>query len=390
MPETDLDVTDVTVQPSLPELELPEYRGRKPVGMKTSVNGAGNRVARPHGIEDRVVFVVEAKCKASGHKATDDGIIYAEVLQVVDLFEVAGDPGRRLLSVVRQAYRVADDDREGRQPIPGVDGWTDESGTVVSPEELAEVRGDPARALADERLTPAVVLFSDGARQLWPDEFDEGEPCPAVGDRYADERIGEGPASYVYVAKLLHAETGETLAEWTDDQEEARLLRMEEQLANEERIADDLAEVTSPPGGANPPGSGEGTNPDEPAGRSSRGERDPASDSGEESAFRESTDSSPPDKPGNVLTFNGPTADDYKFIDRNAPEITADLPGITDQDQLMRLLKAEENGRGRGLKPRKGVLEAIGRREAELFSQHPSVAGPARGQPDGFDSDEGA
>ena len=372
MPEDVTTGVDLTVQPTLPTLELPEYRGRKPVGMKTSINGAGNRVSRPHGIDDRVVLVLEAEVKKAGHEKTDDGLVYAEILKVRDLFEIAGDAGLRLLSTVRQSYRVADDEREGRQPIPGVDGWTDESGTVVSPDELAALRDDPARALADERVTPVVVLFSDGARQLWPEEFEEGEARPAPGDRYADERFGGGPASYVYVAKLLHANTGETLEEWTDAQEEARLLRMEDQVANEERVADGLADEI-------PSTSGEEPTIGEPA------ELARAGDAPDDEIVMVDDE----DGFADVVPFTGPSADDYKFIDRNAPDIKVDLPTITDRDQLMRLIKAEENGRGRGLKPRKGVLEMIGRRAAELFSAHPAVPAPAVPvEPDGFEPGE--
>lgn len=380
MPEDVTTGVDVTMQPTLPTLELPEYRGRKPVGMKTSINGAGNRVSRPHGIDDRVVLVLEAEVKRAGHEKTDDGLVYAEVLKVRDLFEISGDAGLRLLSTVRQQYRVADDEREGRQPIPGVDGWTDESGTVVSPDELAALRDDPARALADERVTPVVVLFSDGARQLWPEEFDDGEARPAPGDRYADERFGGGPASYVYVAKLLHAETGETLEEWTDAQEEARLLRMEDQAANEERVADGLADEIPSTSGEEP-GSGEvaGSSPPDPAELARAGDApdDEIELVEDEEGFAD------------VVRFTGPTADDYKFIDRNAPDIKTDLPTVTDRDHLMRLIKAEENGRGRGLKPRKGVLEMIGRRAAELFSAHPAVPAPeVPVEPDGFEPGE--
>ena len=391
MPEDVTTGVDLTVQPTLPTLELPEYRGRKPVGMKTSINGAGNRVSRPHGIDDRVVLVLEAEVKRAGHEKTDDGLVYAEVLKVRDLFEIAGDAGLRLLSTVRQQYRVADDEREGRQPIPGVDGWTDESGTVVSPDELAALRDDPARALADERITPVVVIFSDGARQLWPEEFDPGEGRPKAGDRFE----GDEEDSYVYVAEILHAETGETLEDWTEAQEEARLRRMEDQLENEERVADGLADEILSTSGEDA-GSGEvaGSSPPDAAGTMDDPEApwapDPpaeiarAGDAPDDEIILEDDESS-----GDVVPFTGPSADDYKFIDRNAPDIKADLPTITDRDHLMRLIKAEENGRGRGLKPRKGVLEMIGRRAAELFSAHPAVPRPeVPVEPDGFEPGE--
>jgi len=54
---------------------------------------------------------------------------------------------------------------------------------------------------------------------------------------------------------------------------------------------------------------------------------------------------------------------------------------VTDRDQLRRLVKAEENGRGRSLKPRKGVLEMLERRIAELFSAHPAAESAAEVPP---------
>jgi hypothetical protein len=76
-PPAPTDSVDVIVQPTLPTLELPEYHGRKAVGMKTSVNGAGNRISRSHEIGERVVLVLETKVRKAGHEETDDGLVYA-------------------------------------------------------------------------------------------------------------------------------------------------------------------------------------------------------------------------------------------------------------------------------------------------------------------------
>lgn len=231
------DLDPIENQPALPDLELPDYHGRKPIGMKTAVNGAGNRISRSHDIGERLVIVLEARVRKAGHEETDDGLIYAETLKVVDLFEIGGDPGKRLLSNVRQAYRSADDASMGRTALPGGEGWTDGSGTALTPDEVAEIRGDPTAAMRDERATPVVVVFSDGLRQLWPDEFDKDAPRPAAGDRFEDE--GETAAGYTYAAQLLDASTGETLAEWTDEQEAARLLELEQAAETEEKATTD-------------------------------------------------------------------------------------------------------------------------------------------------------
>ncbi len=199
--------TEVTHQPTLPTLELPDYHGRLPAGMKTALSGAGNRIARPHSLGDRVVLVVEAKVKKAGHEETDDGLIYVEALKVLDLFELDRDQGSRLISSVRSAYRTADDMVKGKTPLPnyGEVGYTDASGVVLTPAEVASLRGDPIRVLATEALTPAVVVYSDATRELWPDEFPKDAPRPHVGETY------HGDSGPLVVERLLHHETGEEL-----------------------------------------------------------------------------------------------------------------------------------------------------------------------------------
>lgn len=148
----DADIEEGPVQPALPELDLPDYNGRRPVGMKTAVNGAGNRVYRPHTIGDTVTLVIEAKVSDAGHKQTKDGLLYVEKYQVADVFEADGETGKHLLLGLRTAYRLADDERHGRKQLPlagmppilGPDGWTDGSGRLLLPEELAEIRGELA------------------------------------------------------------------------------------------------------------------------------------------------------------------------------------------------------------------------------------------------------
>jgi hypothetical protein len=67
------------------------------------------------------------------------------------------------------------------------------------------------------------------------------------------------------------------------------------------------------------------------------------------------------------LSADRPNPVDYAFVDRGIPEIRADLPAVPARARVLRLLRAEEEGRGRGLKPRKGVLDLLERRARELF-----------------------
>lgn len=197
-------MTDPTHQAALPGIgELPEYHGKTPVGMRSALSGAGNRIAAPHSIGDRVVLVVEARVKAAGHKDTDEGILYTETLKVADVFELTGDQGARLLATMRSLHRHD----AGFTPLPdlGDVGYTDGSGVVLTPAEVAELRGDPVRAILSDSLTPVVVVYEDGTRDGWPDDYAKDTPRPKAGERWTTDR-GE-----LLVTEIVHHETGETL-----------------------------------------------------------------------------------------------------------------------------------------------------------------------------------
>lgn len=209
--DTDPSAAVTGEQPALPGIgELPEYHGKPATGMRTSLTGAGSRITRSHEIGDRVVLVIEARVRSAGHEQTDDGLVYVEKLKVDDLFELAGDQGRRLLSTMRSLHRTAEDAVQGRQPIGdlGEVGYTDAAGVVLTPAEVAELRGDPVRAILAPELTPAVVVFDDGTRDLWPDDYAKDTPRPHVGAAWKNTTTGE----QLVVVELLHHETGEQLA----------------------------------------------------------------------------------------------------------------------------------------------------------------------------------
>lgn len=343
------DTTPV-VAPKLP-LPLPEYHGQTPSEMKSSFSGLKDELRRAHERGERIVSVVEWKVVETGHRETDDGVLYVESLKAAEFYELEGDAGRRLLAHVRQHGRDADDAAAGREPLAYGDedaaahGVTDESGVAMTAEELAELRGDPVAALEDEGRTPVVVLYSDGERFLWPDEYPADTPRPAAGDESGIEDEAGNVTGTVFVSKLLHHETGETIAEFTDEQRDARLEELEA-----EAEAAEAAEA----------GPGPETELEAPA---------------------DVVASTPPDEIDEIPFLPGP--EHFAFIDRKLDEIKPDVAGIggeAGRDFLLRCTKAEEQGRGRGLKPRAGVLEVLEKRAGVIFLEgdgSPAIDPPA-------------
>lgn len=313
--DTDDETPEVTEQPTLPDLELPEYHGIKPIGMKSALTGAGTRIRRPYGIGDKVVLVVEAKVKKAGHEETDDGILYVENLKVVDLFELDRDPGIRLIRFLRSSYRTAEDKLRGRTPLAddgvdlGEEGYADGNGVVMTPAEVAERRGDPVAFLTGEEHTPAVVVYDDGDRLLWPDEYPKDTERPSVGDELDDGTVVE----------LLHHSTGETIAEWEGDPEDHRPALT---------VVEDVDD-----GGY-----------------------------GDVEAYESPSDDvdAPPALPGEVtLEQRLPTPDSFAFVDTTVPILRERLDEVADLILLHRYLESEKQGRGSGKTARKSALDAI-------------------------------
>lgn len=373
---------DLAVERPLPGLELPEYHGRKPTGMKSSITGTSNRITSVHEIGDTVVAVVEIKTKKAGHEENEtDGLLYAEAFKLKDLFEVPGPAGKRLLSTLRNTYRTGEDDASGRQAIDGfaepdhfgLEGVTDASGVALTPTELAEARQDPVRALVDTRLGPVVVVFSDGARELWPDEFPPGEVSPRAGDRFEGDDDAP-PPGYVYVEKVLDAETGETLEEWTDEQEADRLARLEQVAAEAEADGRDPEAAMREAGGRMAETNDVVAEIDRKLAEADAAKDEvrredlaiEAAERGLEGRDREDWIDKQLDAEQRDAELVLPTKADFVFVDRDVADVKTALVDVVDRDQALRILKAEEQGRGRGLKPRKGALDAITRRLGEI------------------------
>lgn len=404
------------------QLQLPTTKdGRTPAGMKTKIGGAGQRISRPHDLGDRVIVVLETRVKSTGHEQTNDGVLYVEALATQDLFELEAEPGGRLLSALRQAARAA----AGEHPLPGTDetvaegiqGVVDGSGVAITPEELARLKDDPAAALEEDRLTPVVVLFDDGSRGLWPDDWEGlGQSFRGLGSvmrRPGSTKKGD----VATVVELLHAQTGESLGKWTDQEEHDRLLKLEKEAEAREAAeeaqgaeetgyfvvtadgetregltrsqADDVAFETN--GTAYFP-DGDPIEVDAPAAEGEAGPFDPpdeevevaddglpaepefhdGNDEDDELAARRAAKAAAVEEETDHL----PGPDHFLFVDRKGDEVKAALAQTTDRDFVLRCMKAEEQGRGRGLVPRKGVLADLEKRAAALYSSLDSVAAP--------------
>lgn len=330
-------------------LDLPEYHGRKPVGMRTSLNGAGNRVQREHAINDRVILVIEAKVKKAGHEETDDGLIYTETLKVADLFEVDGKAGSRLIAAMRHQARVASDAVTGNAPLPdlGDEGYTDASGIVLTPAELAEVRNDPAAAVLGSGPPSVVVVYEDDTRDIWPDDFEDGTPRPTLGQRI----LGDDGTVRI-IDTILDGDTGEPL-----DTGAVTVAIDGYDAVNDAAALDEIEAWNDPADADDDPDTPEADDPapDDDAPPFDTPDDDvPAFD-----APADTADEEPITAEAAVLEAELPTAADFEFVDKGIPELRDDLEDVMDADILRRLVNAEKQGRGRGLKYRKGALDAI-------------------------------
>lgn len=407
------------------QLTLPTTTdGRTPAGMKTKISGAGQRISRTHDLGDKVVLVLEGKVKSTGHEETNDGVLWVEAIKTLDLFELPEDVGRAVLAALREGNRSA----QGEDPIPGTSAGsvvdalskvTDESGVVYTPTEQAERSHD----LGPD--SPVVLVFDDGSRGLWPDDWSGlGQSRGALGGQM--RRPGSSkPGDTATVIEYLDNTTGESLGKWSiDDDPEYRAAVEAEAREKAEAEAEGQAAVD--PEGADDPadpdagGPFDGAPADPPdeeafvedadgfaqpatadelaaeleAGRGYRvivdGNPQPATGTWDEATAWAYQDA----RGGAVLLYvagegwleqeGGTPADEdhlpgpehFGFVDRKGDAITADVKELDDRDLVLTYLKAEQQGRGRGLKPRKGVLELLEKRAAALFSDPDTIEAP--------------
>lgn len=340
-------------------IDLPEYNGTPAVGMKTSINGTGNRLGTATRIGERRVLVVEVVTKKVGHEGTEKGIFYTETRTVSDLFELERDAGSRMLKFLRSNYQTARNEARGEPPIEELSaaGYTDENGVVLTPKEVAERQGDPVRMLSDEKQTPAVVMYEDHSRLLWPDEYPKDTPRPHPGQETDDGLVVE----------LLHHETGERIA-WLetspepefdiDDTDQADgpsdvpVDRGELEQVAEAAVVAEQSTVTRA-------STGEvvlSAVPDLPGEDDDGGYGDAADDWDDPATVRKQE----PPAHGEVSKL------DEAFVDRVVSKIKIDLENVDDPEQVKRYIEAEKQGRGRKMAPRRTALDALYARLEEL------------------------
>lgn len=202
---------------------LPDFEGIQPVGVVTSLTGAGQRIHRALGLGDSIILVVEAEVVNVNHKKSNEGVKRVHSLSVRDLFELEGKDGKKALSAARMSAKRADDARHGRQALPGVDdevhtdhGLTlDENGTALTEKEVAEAKGETT-----PDFEPCILVFSDGSRAIWPDDYEVTDSEPFAGDFIRNPNTG---AESLQIVKTLDIESGDVLEEWGATDEENRL-----------------------------------------------------------------------------------------------------------------------------------------------------------------------
>ena len=211
--------------------ELPEFEGLRPIGVLTKLKGAAQRINRPMHHGEKVILVVEAEVSGVNHPMTKEGLKREHVLQVGDLYELAGRPGNRLMSRLKNAWRLADDDRHGRTALEGIaegaDGVelaTDGSGVVLTDGDL------DALGLSDSGSDPVLAVFLGGARCAWPDDFAAGDPRPNPGDVLA---VPGGDGGEDLVVELLDMFSGETLGTWSEDDQARREAAQDREVVEE-------------------------------------------------------------------------------------------------------------------------------------------------------------
>ncbi len=369
--------------PLLPAMTLPEYHGRPPIGQTTSVSSFRHKQVGVHSIGDRIVVITSLEVTAAGHDQTKDGIVWAERHKVLDQYEVHGDKGKALLATVRNAYRQSADTAQGRAALAdggldlGTVGWTDSSGVVLTDAEVAAMRGDdPIRAILDPSRVPAIIVLENERRILWPDEL------PDI-DRPAQGETVNVDGEEWEVIDLLHHATGESMlglgiadaaaaaeaaARPPVDDATRALVESVETFAVDGLTAHAEALAGDPVDGGWDPGLASVTHiGTDYTGADGLPVVDLVDDVDVAPAAgipRPDISDDAWDAPGAVNTNRQATADDNRFMDRNAPILFPEIDQIDDVDRLYRLLDAEQGGRGRGLVPRKGVQKHITNRLA--------------------------
>jgi len=160
---------------------------------------------------------------------------------------------------------------------------------------------------------------------VWPDEYPKDMPRPKIGDRHFDEDTNTNQI----VTRLLHHETGEDL------------------LVIEDATGAAVAVMTATGTSLDPNASFDG-------------------DLGDNVAGWEEPTPFYPTEPAERIAETELTAADFAMTEFPLSTLTKKIAAMDDVDDLRRLARAEQAGRGRGLKTRAGVMAAVETRLASL------------------------
>lgn len=190
---------------------------------------------------ERFMFLVEAKPgKVTEDLETGDT---EQTVKIYGLWDCSDeDEAVALMRRLRTRYKQADDDANGRKALGSYTEqpllYTDSSGVVMTANEIAEARGDRWTEGDEFR-----VVFEGGQIGFWPDDF-PGQTLAAPGGMMA---LPNDLSERGRVVRYVDPETGEAIAEWSDEDRAA-----EEALVAEREAAEDADAVAELEAGRTP------------------------------------------------------------------------------------------------------------------------------------------
>lgn len=224
---------------TVPVEELPDFDGRPTVSSTLTV-GVELDLQRAVRHGDTVTFIATAEVADILHKDASGGWERRHAAAKTTGHELPGRVGQRVTTAARMAYRLATEAGGGRTPIEGfldaeldaegLELTTDGSGVVITGEDAVDL------GLADDSMDPRIVVFAGGLRTVWPDDYPHHAWAPEAGDLLVPPGADDGVE--LLVREVLDPVTGEVIGEWTDADEEQRLLEEEAAAAEAERGPD--------------------------------------------------------------------------------------------------------------------------------------------------------
>lgn len=173
-----------------------ELAGVRIAGTDTRLAGATDTITRDLAFGERVVIITEAIVTNVGLKSTSDGARVVRNLKAIDVFELTGDNGARVLNALRAERSAAVAEAGGELPLPGLDVNTTADLVVLTDRDLTgedaaatAILDDLGNDLATKTETPPWAIYDE-------------EPVGGVAD-YLDA-CREDLSTDAYRALLTH------------------------------------------------------------------------------------------------------------------------------------------------------------------------------------------